>query len=348
MKTLLKINIILVLAFLSQLAIAQRIGNLEGINFQAVAIDENGKEIIGMDIEGKPLYEKTIGVKFSILKGLDGAEQYVEEHTTVTDQYGLFSLVIGLGTQTAGTYTALLDIPWIDADQFLKVEISTKNDGNYKVVSQQKFMAVPYAFYSDDIADDAITTEKILNGEVINEDIADGTIDLTAKVTDVLPVPNGGTGTASNTDGGLIVGGGTGPVRSIAQAADQQIIVGQTGADPAVKTLVAGTGVTIDNTATEVVINSLVGTVQADGVKTIDIGTIAPGTTYISSAFPVPGGGSGALGDIVLASVDVNLKGCIMTPYFFSANTIKVAIFNGTGGNVNLGNGVNVKLLIVQ
>ncbi|MDH5398679.1 MAG: hypothetical protein OEX02_11050, partial [Cyclobacteriaceae bacterium] len=291
MKTLLKINIILVLAFLSQLAIAQRIGNLEGINFQAVAIDENGKEIIGMDIEGKPLYEKTIGVKFSILKGLDGAEQYVEEHTTVTDQYGLFSLVIGLGTQTAGTYTALLDIPWIDADQFLKVEISTKNDGNYKVVSQQKFMAVPYAFYSDDIADDAITTEKILNGEVINEDIADGTIDLTAKVTDVLPVPNGGTGTASNTDGGLIVGGGTGPVRSIAQAADQQIIVGQTGADPAVKTLVAGTGVTIDNTATEVVINSLVGTVQADGVKTIDIGTIAPGTTYISSAFPVPGGG---------------------------------------------------------
>ena len=348
MKNINKIYILLAFILIAQLTLAQRIGNLTGINYQAVAIDENGKEIVGMDIENKPLYEKTIGVKFSITKGKDGTVEYAETHTAVTDQYGLFSLIIGHGSVIAGQYSVLMDIPWIDADQWLKVEISTKNDGSYRLVSNQQFMSVPYSFYTDDIADDAITTEKILNGEIINEDIADGTIDLTAKVTNVLPAPNGGTGAATLTDGGVLLGSGTGAITPLPQAADNQIIVGVTGADPVLKDLVAGTGVTIDQTPTSVVINSLVGTVQADGVKTIDIGQIPAGTTYISSAFPVPGNSSGQMGDIVLASLDTNLKGCIMTAYFFSANTIKVAIFNGTGSQVNLGNGVQVKLLIVK
>ena len=57
---------------------AQKIGDLHGINYQAVAIDEDGKEIVGMDIEGKPLYEKEIGVRFTITKGNDGEVQYQE------------------------------------------------------------------------------------------------------------------------------------------------------------------------------------------------------------------------------------------------------------------------------
>lgn len=72
-------------------SIAQQIGDLNGIYYQAVAIDENGKEIVGMDIEGKPLYNKTIGVRFSITKGLNGAVQWEETHITNTDKYGLFT-----------------------------------------------------------------------------------------------------------------------------------------------------------------------------------------------------------------------------------------------------------------
>src|SRR4030043_783130 len=140
--------IIILLAAITQNAYSQQIGDLNGIYYQAVAIDEDGKEIIGMDIEGKPLYNKAIGVRFTITKGLDGTIQWEETHTTTTYKYGLFSMIIGQGEQTgSGLYSKLLDIPWIEADQFLKVEISTKNDGNYKLVSNQQFMAVPYSFY---------------------------------------------------------------------------------------------------------------------------------------------------------------------------------------------------------
>ncbi|RED50567.1 hypothetical protein [Seonamhaeicola aphaedonensis] len=156
---------------------AQRIGNLDGINYQAVALNDETQEIVGLDIEAKPLYNREIGVRFTITKGLDGEVQWEETHVTTTDAYGLFSLVIGKGTVSSTTYSRLLDMPWIEADQFLKVEISTKNDGSYKTVSNQKFMAVPYAFYTDDIADDAITTEKILNEEILAEDIAEGAVE---------------------------------------------------------------------------------------------------------------------------------------------------------------------------
>src|SRR3989339_582736 len=216
MKKLTHISIVLLFVIgLAQSASSQNIGDLSGIYYQAVAVDEYGKEIVGMDVEGKPLYEKEIGVRFTITKGANGSIQWEEIHTTVTDKYGLFSLIIGQCTQTGhGGYTKMLDIPWIDADQFLKVEISTKNDGDFRLVSNQQFMAVPYSFYTDDIADDAITTAKILDETIlsedinasavttseildetiINEDIADGTINLTTKVTNILPVLNGGTG----------------------------------------------------------------------------------------------------------------------------------------------------------
>lgn len=388
MKTIIRLIAVLFLVNVTTSIYSQQIGNLKGINYQAVALD-HGQEIVGMDVEAKSLYKRTIDVRFSITEGVEGPTYYQETHETTTDEYGLFSLIIGQGDNTGeGTHDSLLSIPWIDANQFLKVEIAINNDGNYEVVSFQQFMTVPYSFYTDDIADDAITTNKILdetilpedigtgsvetseilnetilaedigagsvetseilNSTILNEDIADATIDLTAKVQGILPVPNGGTGVNSLDDGGMLIGGGTGPIKSLPQAIDGEIAVGVTGSDPILKLLSAGSGIVVTNTADSVIISSsIAGGVNANGIKSISPGLISPGSTWISPAFPVPGGGSGAMGDIVLASIDTNLKGCMLTPYFFSANTIKIAIFNGTGGNVNLGT-VNAKLLIVQ
>ncbi len=373
------------LVLISQVIFAQQIGNLEGINYQAVAIDENGKEIVGMDVEGKPLYEKTIGVRFTILKGSNGPILYQETQTALTDQYGLFSLVIGHGELTgAGMYDTLMNIPWIDADQFLKVEIAIKNDGDYKLVSLQKFMTVPYSFYTDDIADNAITTAKILNetilaedidtgavttseildetilaedigtgsvetseildGTILNEDIANSTIDLTAKVTAILPVPNGGTGVSSSTNGGILVGGGTGPISDLGVAASGELPIGDGAGAPVLNTLTAGTGISIINGPGTITITSTVTGVNSNVAGTVPIGTISNGTTFISGAIPVTGV---QFGDIVLASIDTDLRGCIMRAYVFSSNNIKVAIFNGTGAAVNLGT-VSIKVMIVQ
>src|ERR1035437_5598089 len=128
---------------------AEAFAQLRGINYQAVAIDENGNQIPGTDLNGIA-NNNTIAVRFSILSASPtGAILYQETHTTNTDQYGLFSLIIGDGTATnAGQYQHIIDLPWLAANQFLKVEIDIKNNGNFKLMSDQPFMAVPYSFYS--------------------------------------------------------------------------------------------------------------------------------------------------------------------------------------------------------
>ena len=347
-----KFNIFLFIilgCLITQYTYSQNIGDLKGIYYQAVAIDEEGKEIVGMDVEGKPLYEKAIGVRFTINKGVNGPVQWEETHTTTTDKYGLFSLTIGLGQLTAsGTYNRLLDIPWIDADQFLKVEISTKNNGNYKLVSNQQFMAMPYSFYTDDIADNAITTEKILdrtilsedisegavttfeilNGTILNQDIADGTIDLTGKVTGILPVANGGTGLSGSvvTDGQLLIGNGT------------------TG-DYDLTNLTPGTGIQINNTAGGIQISS---TIQAGGVNTQETGVENIGDIDATKSFvtQVPLQGV-APGDFVVASYSKPLEGCLISGYVRNINEIEVVIYNANDTTVNLGEGT-FKVLVIK
>lgn len=361
--------LVLVTCLISQYALSQNIGDLKGIYYQAVAIDENGKEIVGMDLEGKPLYEKAIGVRFAITKGIDGDIQWEETHTTTTDKYGLFSLIIGQGLQTGNAaYTKLLDIPWIDADQFLKVEISTKNDGNYILVSNQQFMTVPYSFYTDDIADDAITSEKILNeeilaediaegavttseildetiltediaegavttsdildGTIMNEDIANSTIDLTGKVTGILPVANGGMGNASLAYDNILVGSGTDPIRAkVLASADTSIQIIQTADSIILKSKFAAEEVT------------------SDPAGTFNIPVLFDGETYVSNAINYQ---DVDFGDIIIGSVDVDLQGCMLTAYVSQPNVIRIAIHNGTGVQVNLGMNVNVRVFVVK
>ncbi|KAB2871297.1 MAG: hypothetical protein F9K37_03685 [Bacteroidales bacterium] len=329
MKKIYLIGIIILACLITPQLYSQNIGDLKGIYYQAVAIDEYGQEIVGTDIEGKPLYEKTISVRFSITKGLNGPIQFEETHETTTDKYGLFSLTIGQGTQTGnGTYTKLLDIPWIDADQFLKVEISSKNDGNYRLVSNHQFMTVPYSFYTDDIADNAITSAKILNSTIVNEDIADNTINLKTKVTDSLSVTNGGTGKNFLQDGSILVGSGSEPVKPKKLAStDATVIITQT-ADT----------INLQAVSAPVLVTS-------DPAGTFNIPNIANGATYVSNAINYAGVD---FGDIIIASIDQNLQGCMLTAYVSQQNVIRVAIFNGTGGTVNFGLDVSLRVFVIK
>ena len=64
-----------------------------------------------------------------------------------------------------------------------------------------------------------------------------------------LPVGSGGTGASTLTDGGVLVGSGTGAVTSLGQATNGQLVVGSTGADPVLATLTGGSNITVTNTA---------------------------------------------------------------------------------------------------
>ena len=74
--------------------------------------------------------------------------------------------------------------------------------------------------------------------------------DLSALSLDTaLPVASGGTGAATLTDGGVLLGSGTGAVTALGQATNGQLVVGSTGADPVLATLTGGANITVTNTA---------------------------------------------------------------------------------------------------
>jgi hypothetical protein len=67
-------------------------------------------------------------------------------------------------------------------------------------------------------------TLRIKDLGITNAKIANGTIDLTTKVTGMLPVANGGTGASSLTDGALLLGNGTDPVQTLAPGGDGEVL----------------------------------------------------------------------------------------------------------------------------
>jgi hypothetical protein len=69
-----------------------------------------------------------------------------------------------------------------------------------------------------------------------------------------LVVANGGTGRATLTNHGLLVGAGTAAITQLANATNGQLPIGSTGADPVLATITAGTGITVTNGAGSITI----------------------------------------------------------------------------------------------
>ncbi len=95
------------------------------------------------------------------------------------------------------------------------------------------------------IGNDAVTTAKIANGTILNEDIANGTIDLTSKVTNVLPIANGGTNSGTPLVNNRLMISRAGQIVELFGLSDGQLIVGRTGNEPQVVSMSGD--VTIDN-----------------------------------------------------------------------------------------------------
>ena len=106
-----------------------------GINYQAVARDNVGKELVNTDIE----------VRFTIKSGSPtGTIVYQEVFTDVTTtKYGVFSLTIGKGDPVTGTFNG---IDWSSFNHYLQVEVKFEN--LFMDMGTMQFMAVPYALYA--------------------------------------------------------------------------------------------------------------------------------------------------------------------------------------------------------
>lgn len=107
----------------------------QGFNYQAIY----------RDAQGNPIAEQNVTVQFTIINGsINGATVYSETQSAQTNQFGLFTLVIGQGTPVSGDFS---NITWGDGSKFLKVEVDENLLGTTQLLS------VPYALYAEKSGD---------------------------------------------------------------------------------------------------------------------------------------------------------------------------------------------------
>lgn len=98
------------------------------------------------DSLGQPIANDTIGVQILILKtSPTGTVQYDEIHSVITDNNGLFNLIIGNGTVQNG---AISTINWSNDNYFLKVGIDITGVNNFIDMGSAQLLSVPYALHA--------------------------------------------------------------------------------------------------------------------------------------------------------------------------------------------------------
>jgi hypothetical protein len=132
------------------------------------------------------------------------------------------------GTTDSGTSNRIITET---SDSLLSGFVTTALTSAHLLVGSAGNVATDTAITGDVTITNAGVT-SIGAAKVTNAMLA-GLIDLTAKVTGILPVANGGTGIASPTAHKLLVGNGASAMTQLAVGTNGQLLIGQTGADPA-------------------------------------------------------------------------------------------------------------------
>ena len=147
----------LLFLFVSMVVFSQN----NGINFQG----------IGRNSSGAVLASTKLTLRFTVLQVSEtGTIEYIESKEVLTNAQGIFSTVIGDGTQISKTGN-FSDINWKINPKFLKVEMDPAGGTSFIAMGTTRLQSVPFAYYA--------------NG--VNADNVDG----------VLSASKGGTGVAS-------------------------------------------------------------------------------------------------------------------------------------------------------
>jgi hypothetical protein len=97
-----------------------------------------------MDLLGKPLANRTLAVRFSIIDS--SSTNYVETQSVTTDARGHFATQVGAGTVAAGS---LDNISWWDGlSRALRTEIDTTGSGSWMKLGSSSLVAVPFSMYA--------------------------------------------------------------------------------------------------------------------------------------------------------------------------------------------------------
>lgn len=117
----------------------------------------------------------------------------------------------------------------------------------------------------------------------------------------VLTVPGGGTGLATLTDNGVLLGSGTGAITPLAGAANGQLVIGSTGADPVIASLTStGASLTITEGA---------GTLNADIAAPVSVANGGTGLVTITDNGVMVGSGTAAVTPLAVGTTGQLLVG---------------------------------------
>lgn len=106
-------------------------------NYQAIARDGSGAIIISQNIS----------VRFSIRDiAATGPIIYQETQHLQTNQFGLFTAMIGDGPAGIGNFSS---INWGSGLKYLQVEFDAQGGNNYLIVGSSQLLSVPYALYAE-------------------------------------------------------------------------------------------------------------------------------------------------------------------------------------------------------
>ncbi|MCP9236446.1 hypothetical protein [Lewinella sp. JB7] len=106
-----------------------------GMQYQAVARDLATRVMPDTDIE----------LQVNLLaNGQSDQVVYAERHLVRTNTLGLFTLTIGEGESTRGTFA---EVPWASREVWMEIKIREQG-GDFVTVSNSKMLSVPYAFHA--------------------------------------------------------------------------------------------------------------------------------------------------------------------------------------------------------
>ena len=97
--------------------------------------------------DGSPMSNQNLHIKIAILPELNATESVFEEkHQVTTNAYGLYTLSIGGGQAIKGSMN---QVAWEKGNQFVRVSIDLKGDGQFQELGTTQLLSVPYALYAE-------------------------------------------------------------------------------------------------------------------------------------------------------------------------------------------------------
>ncbi len=289
----------------------------KGINYQGVA----------RDMEGKPLPQKEISIRISILnESANGDLEYDEVHEVRTNSFGLFTLVIGQGQAGTGSFDF---ISWALGNKWLQIELDENGGRNFKLMGTQQLMSVPYALYAEYAGNGYAAGNGISISNNTISNTGDG--DNSSANELITGVSLGPDKKLRITDAGGTKEADLSSLAGAAQNLSDVLVQGNNAGGASITNLASPTVAT--DAATKAYVDSHS---DADADPSNEIQTLSK----VGSTISLSGGGSAALNDdnptneiqtISTQSVDANTRSLSLT----SANTVNVDVRDADSNSTN-------------